>query len=73
MMKKIFKKGDLVRIKEGTHEDDMPKSRMGHLVDRPHVAVRYSNTEPRHEAVWEVFMTNGIKLKFHEMYLEHVE
>mgnify|MGYP001473896238 CR=1 FL=1 len=72
-MKKIFKKGDFVRIKEGTHDNNMPKSRMGHLIARPHAAVRYSDAVPRHETVWEVFMTNGIKLKFHEMYMEHVE
>ena len=72
-MNQTFKIGDFVRVKDGTHQDGMPLTRMGHLISRPHVAVRYSNEEPRHEVIWEVFMTNGIKLKFHEMFLEHVK
>lgn len=68
-----FKKGDFVRIKEGTHDDAMPASRMGHLIEKVHSTIHYSSREPEQTSVWYIFMTNGNKLKFHQMYLEHVE
>jgi hypothetical protein len=73
MTTKTFKKGDFVRINDRTHDERMPATRMGHLVERVSAAVHYSNKEPVATHVWSVFMTNGAKLKFHEMYMEHVD
>ena len=32
-MMRIFKKGDLVRVRDNTHDYNMPASRMGHLIE----------------------------------------
>ena len=71
-MNQTFNKGDFVRINERTHDDRMPASRMGHLIERVRRAVHYSNKEPVETHIWSVFMVNGEKLNFHEMYMEHV-
>ena len=73
MMKKIFKKGDFVKINQSTHDDQMPKSRMGHLIESVHATVHYSDKAPQTTQVWHVLMTNGVQLKFHEMFMEHIE
>ena len=73
MMKKIFKKGDFVRIDERTHDDRMPHSRMGHLIEPVSATVHYSDREPVTTQIWSVYMTNGERLRFHEMYMEIVE
>ena len=72
MMNKTFEKGDFVRINERTHDDRMPKGRMGHLIERVAAAVHYSNKKPVATHVWSVYMTNGFTLRFHEMYMEKV-
>ena len=72
-MNQTFNKGDFVRINERTHDDRMPASRMGHLIERVSAAVHYSNREPVVTHIWSVFMTNGQELRFHEMYMEHVD
>jgi len=72
-MSQIFKKGDFIRINDKTHDPRMPTSRMGHLMEPVSAAVHYSNRAPVTTQIWEVFMTNGEKLRFHEMYMEHVK
>tara|TARA_B100000131_G_scaffold318719_1_gene363146 strand:- start:947 stop:1171 length:225 start_codon:yes stop_codon:yes gene_type:complete len=72
-MKKIFKKGDFIRIIESTHDDRMPSSRMGHLLEPVYATVHYSDKQPQRTQIWYVYMTNGAKLKFHEMFMEHVD
>ena len=67
---KNFKKGDFVRVSENTHDEDMPKSRLGHILEEYKTIVHYTNTEKTGTGVWKVFMTNGKTLKFHEMFLE---
>jgi len=67
---KNFKKGDFVRVSENTHDENMPKSRLGHILEEYKAVVHYTNTEKTHTGVWKVFMTNGKTLKFHEMFLE---
>lgn len=72
-MNKIFSKGDFVRIIDTTHDARLPPSRMGHLIERVSATVHYSDTGPRATHVWSIYMTNGVTLNFHEMYLEHVK
>ncbi|MEK9695692.1 MAG: hypothetical protein VW270_07985 [Candidatus Poseidoniales archaeon] len=73
MMKKTFKKGDFVRIIEKTHQDDMPASRLGHIIEEYKTIVHYTDKKPEPTGIWKVFMANGKVMRFHEMFLEHVE
>jgi len=68
----IFKVGDFVRVREGVHDDAMPTSRMGHLIAPYETIVHYAETKKERTDVWILLMTNGTKLKFHKMHLEHV-
>jgi hypothetical protein len=71
----LFKVGDFVRIKEGMHNEDMPASRMGHVQGYAGASRLYNDkgvtVVPRDQ--YNVYMTNGKTLKFHEMFLELVE
>jgi len=73
MKKTIFKKGDFVRVKDTTHDRRMPPSRMGHIIEEYKTIVHHTDKKPVPTDNWKVFMTNGIVLRFHEMFLEHVE
>ena len=70
-----FKVGDFVRVKEGTHQEGMPTSRMGHIRGFANGSRRYNDkgvtVEPTDQ--YKVYMTNGVTLKFHEMFLELVD
>ena len=66
MEKNSFEIGDLVRIKEGTHQDDMPESRVGLIV-----GVAHARSDAERHSVYEVQMGELI-LKFHQMFLEHL-
>ena len=68
---KSFEAGDFVRITGGTHDDDMPPSRMGHILSEYKTIVHYTDTQPVNTGLWRVFMTNGKVLHLHEMFLEH--
>lgn len=70
---KKFKVGDLVRVCEKTHDANMPKSRLGHIIGDYRANVHYTNKAPVKTGAWELFMTNGVTLIFHEMFLEHVD
>ena len=72
-MKKTFEKGDFVRVIDGTHDDRMPATRMGHIVEQYKTIVHYTDKKPEPTGIWKVFMTNGMVLRFHEMYLEKVD
>ena len=73
MKKTIFKKGDFVRVKDTTHDSRMPATRLGHILDEYITIVHYTDKKPVPTESWMVFMTNGVVLRFHEMFLEHVE
>lgn len=73
MKNQTFNKGDFIRINDKTHDPRMPVSRMGHLIERVSATVHYSDKEPVATHIWEVYMTNGERLRFHEMYMEHVK
>tara|TARA_Y100001938_G_scaffold248_1_gene344 strand:- start:467 stop:727 length:261 start_codon:yes stop_codon:yes gene_type:complete len=70
-----FKVGDFVRIKEGTHQEDIPASRMGHIQGYANGSRHYHSkgvtVQPTDQ--YNVYMTNGKTLKFHEMFLELVD
>ncbi len=63
MMK--FKPGDLVKIRDGTHADDIPDHRVGLIIEHGEVFGNHT------EAYTVVFLGTDVKLKFHEMFLEH--
>ena len=70
-----FAIGDFVRVKEGTHQEDMPTSRMGHIQGYANGSRLYNDkgvtVQPTDQ--YRVYMTNGVTLKFHEMFLELVD
>jgi hypothetical protein len=70
-----FKVGDFVRVKDGTHSEEMPASRMGHIQGYAGASRLYNDkgvtVMPTDQ--YNVYMTNGNTLKFHEMFLELVE
>ena len=59
-----FKPGDLVRIKDGTHQDGIPDHRVGMIVEDGHASERYSGPYTI------IFLGTDLTLKFHEMFLE---
>ena len=70
-----FKVGDFVRVKDGTHQEGMPTSRMGHIRGYANGSRLYNDkgvtVQPTDQ--YNVYMTNGVTLKFHEMFLELVD
>ena len=60
-----FKPGDLVRIKDGTHQDEIPDHRVGMIVELGETSKSYT------KAYTVVFLGTDVPLKFHEMFLEH--
>ena len=67
-----FKVGDFVRVKENTHDKQMPESRCGLIVSDSHPPARLQERSEAHTSIWHLLMTNGVRLKFHEMFLEKV-
>ena len=59
-----FKPGDLVRIKDGTHDPDIPDHRVAMIVEDGHASERYSGPYT------VVFLGTDVQLKFHEVFLE---
>ena len=64
MGKSNFEIGDLVRIREGTYQDDMPESRVGLIV-----GVAHARSDAERHSIYEVQMGDLI-LKFHQMFLQ---
>jgi hypothetical protein len=59
-----FRAGDLVVIKDGVHQEDMPDHRTGLIVGE-------SETSKGYTSFYEVvFIGTNLKLKFHEMFLQ---
>ena len=59
-----FRPGDLVRIKDGTHQDGMPDHRVGMVVEVGETSKSYT------KAYTIIFLGTDLHLKFHEMFLE---
>ena len=71
-MKRKFKVGDMVRVKENTHDEQMPENRCGLIVNDGQSPSRLHERSEAYTSIWRVLMTNGVTLKFHEMFLEQV-
>tara|TARA_Y100000114_G_C11661424_1_gene279246 strand:+ start:551 stop:781 length:231 start_codon:yes stop_codon:yes gene_type:complete len=65
-----FKPGNLVRIKESTHEPAIPSHRLGLVMETLSEEIDESRS---YTAFYNVAFTGGKILKFHEMFLELVE
>ena len=63
MMK--FKPGDLVKIRDGTHADEIPDHRVGLIIEHAEASGNYT------ESYTVIFLGTDVQLKFHEMFLEH--
>ena len=59
-----FKPGDLVKVKDGTHQEGMPDHRVGMVVEVGETSKSYT------KAYTIVFLGTNLHLKFHEMFLE---
>ena len=59
-----FKPGDLVRLTEYTHEDDLPKHRVAMVIEENETSKSYS------KIYTIVFLGTEVRLRFHEMFLE---
>jgi ribosomal protein L21E len=59
-----YKPGDLVKVKDGTHQDGMPDHRVGMVVEVGETSKSYT------KAYTIVFLGTDLHLKFHEMFLE---
>ena len=60
-----FKPGDLVRIKEGTHQEGMPDHRIGMIIEGVEASGNHTN------GYIVIFLGTDFRLKFHAMFLEH--
>lgn len=71
---KRFKVGDLVRIKDGTHDEKLPDSRMGLIIEEVREQ-KGPRRDPHRKftSIYKLWMTNGQTLNFHEMFLEKAE
>ena len=66
-----FKPGNLVRVKEKIHQDEIPKHRMGLVMETVPEEIDESRV---YTAFYNVaFIGCGTVLKFHEMFLELIE
>tara|TARA_S200000501_G_scaffold340399_1_gene348943 strand:+ start:88 stop:324 length:237 start_codon:yes stop_codon:yes gene_type:complete len=59
-----FKPGDLVKIKDTTHQDNMPEHRIAMIVEDGEMSESYSGPYT------VIFLGTDLQLKFHEMFLE---
>ena len=59
-----FRPGDLVRIKDGTHQDGIPDHRVGMIVEVGETSKSYT------KAYTVIFLGTDVQLKFHAMFLE---
>ena len=72
-MKERINIGDLVRVKDGTHDPRMPDGRVGVVAKRVFTKkVTQSGYPMEPTLVYEVLFTNGQCLNFHKMWLERV-
>ena len=66
-----FKIGDLVMVKEGTHDEKMPDNRIGLIVEEVRKPTGPGGDPGvKFTAIYKLCMSNGITLNFHEMFLE---
>ena len=61
-----FKPGDLVRVKDGTHQEGMPDHRVAVIIEE--VSRGHGHTS---DVVQVLFLGQTQPLNFHVMFLEH--
>ena len=61
-----FKIGDLVMVKDGTHDERMPNNRIGLIIEEVNGVTKLA----KFTRIYKLCMSNGITLNFHEMFLE---
>ena len=61
-----FKPGDLVRVRQGVHQDGIPDHRVGMIIESQGVDERYQDHVYR-----VLFLGTDQPLTFHNMFLEH--
>jgi len=67
-----FKPGDLVRIKEGTHQEGMPDHRVGVIVEKaPNMHPESLGASDPADIMKILFLGQTQPVKFHVMFLEH--
>ena len=67
-----FKAGDLVRVKEGTHQEGMPDHRVGIIIERsPDVRPKSLGANDPEDIMQILFLGQTEPLNFHVMFLEH--
>ena len=72
-MKEEIEIGDLVRIKDGTHDPRMPDGRVGIVAKGVFTKKTTASGYPMQPTlVFEVLFTNGECLNFHKMWLERI-
>lgn len=67
-----FKPGDLVKIKEGMHEEGMGDRRYALVISE--VLAKNANPNPKAKftSIYNIKMLNGYCMKVHEMFLEKI-
>ena len=68
-----FKPGDLVRIKDGTHQEGMPDHRVGIIIEKaPDMHPKSLGDSDPEDIMQILFLGHGRQiLRFHVMFLEH--
>jgi len=70
MMK--FKPGDLVRIKDGTHQEGMPDHRVGIIIEKaPAMHPKSLGASDPEDIMQILFLGQTRSFRFHVMFLEH--
>ena len=70
MMK--FKPGDLVRVKEGTHQEGMPDHRVGIIIEKaPDMRPKSLGASDPEDIMQSLFLGQTRSFRFHVMFLEH--
>ncbi len=72
-MARGIKPGDLIRVKEGVHEEGMPDKRIGLVISEWHPKGSDRNPKMRYTSIYNVKMLNGHQMKIHEMFLETIQ
>jgi len=68
-----FKPGDLVRVKEGTHQEGMPDHRVAVIIEEaPDMRAEALGASRPEDIVQVLFLGQTRPLNFHVMFLEHL-
>jgi len=67
-----FKPGDLVRVKEGTHQEGMPDHRVAVIIEEaPHMPAEALGASRPEDIMQVLFLGQTQPIRFHVMFLEH--